>query len=222
MKTIEEIKKSVLAYCEEVCPNEHSTAHLEIGMMKRMSMGSVFYWLHIDGLSTIAINAKSTDDHIFAAYRLLGLETRDAVAEKEAEIDELKSQLDRASEVYADLVMGTTDAIGDLKAEIKRLKNREFKQSRYFGYIKAENERLREFVEFCKKSPEKLVTTHFFENGEFDYCDLVPLQDAAELALSPAPVTEGMETESPCRMCLRLRSTIDGYCRICDTDFNQE
>lgn len=56
--------------------------------------------------------------------------------------------------------------------------------------LKARNERLREFVEFCKKSPEKLVTTHFFENGEFDYCDLVPLQDAAELALSPAPVTE--------------------------------
>lgn len=93
MKTIEEMKKAVLAYCEEVCPNEHNTAHLEVGMLKRQSMGSVFYWLHVDGLSTIAIHEKATDDHIFAAYRILGLAERDAVAAEREKINKLAENI---------------------------------------------------------------------------------------------------------------------------------
>ena len=81
MKTVEEIRKSVMAYCETLCPHESNKATLEVGMLKRQSMGSVFYWLHVDGLSTIAIHDNATDDHIFAAYRLFGLSERDAVAE---------------------------------------------------------------------------------------------------------------------------------------------
>ena len=57
--------------------------------------------------------------------------------------------------------------------------------------LNAEIKRLREFAQQCQKSPEKLVKMNWFEDGSFDYCDLVPLQDAAAIALSPAPVTEG-------------------------------
>lgn len=83
MKTHDEMKAEVLAYCEEVCPNEFNKAHLEIGMAERRSMASIFYWLHVHGLSTVAVHGNATDDHIFVAYRLLGLETRDAIAEVE-------------------------------------------------------------------------------------------------------------------------------------------
>lgn len=57
--------------------------------------------------------------------------------------------------------------------------------------LNAEIKRLRDFTEKCHKSPEKLVQVVWFADGSFDYCDLVPLQDAAAIALSPAPVTEG-------------------------------
>ena len=55
--------------------------------------------------------------------------------------------------------------------------------------LNAEIKRLRDFTEKCHKSPEKLVQVVWFADGSFDYCDLVPLQDAAAIALSPAPVT---------------------------------
>lgn len=94
MKTIEEKRTALLAECATLCPNEHNTAHLEVGMLKRQSMGSVFYWLHVDGLSTIAIHEKATDDHIFAAYRILGLAERDAVAESEDKRHELRTAIE--------------------------------------------------------------------------------------------------------------------------------
>lgn len=82
--------------------------------------------------------------------------------------------------VYRLLGLDARNAVSELREE----------SDKYFTELQAENQRLREFAELCKKSPEKLVKTNFFENGEFDYTDLVTLQDAAELALSPAPVTE--------------------------------
>ena len=81
--------------------------------------------------------------------------------------------------------------IAELKADNARWCKDFYKVKFELETAEAEIKRLRDFTEKCHKSPEKLVQVVWFADGSFDYCDLVPLQDAAAIALSPAPVTEG-------------------------------
>ena len=86
-KTIEEIRKAVLAYCDEVCPQgaRHDVVanDVTIGWMGHgdtMDGGLRMYffadWMYID--------ADMDDRTALLAYRLLGLDKRDALeAEKE-------------------------------------------------------------------------------------------------------------------------------------------
>ena len=96
-----------------------------------------------------------------------------AVARESREIAELKAQVE------------------GLKTDMQHSRLIEAAQVKESNELKAEIKRLRDFTEKCHKSPEKLVQVVWFADGSFDYCDLVPLQDAAAIALSPAPVTEG-------------------------------
>lgn len=82
------------------------------------------------------------------------------------------------------------EAYAELKSSYEKFYESDAVQHKQILALKAEIKRLREFAQQCFKSPEKLAVIHYFENGEFDYCDLVPLQDAAINSLSPAPVTE--------------------------------
>ena len=95
----------------------------------------------------------------------------DMLCAKDTEIAELKAQI-RNYELRID-----SDAVELDKRYSERTE------------LNAEIKRLRDFTEKCHKSPEKLVQVVWFADGSFDYCDLVPLQDAAAIALSPAPVT---------------------------------
>ena len=101
-----------------------------------------------------------------------------------------------AVDAYA--VARESNVIAELKAQIRNYELRIDSDAveldkRYSERteLNAEIKRLRDFTEKCHKSPEKLVQVVWFADGSFDYCDLVPLQDAAAIALSPAPVTEG-------------------------------
>lgn len=122
-KTIEEMKAAVLAYCERFCPNEFDTAHLEIGMLERRSLDGVFYWLSVHGLSTIAIHNNSYDDDIFAAYRLLGLEARDAVEAERAKaaklVEAIRSIQIRAWDAFnkVELAAVQKGAVGRIKRQ---------------------------------------------------------------------------------------------------------
>ena len=95
------------------------------------------------------------------------------VSAKDTEIAELKAQVE------------------GLKTDMQHSRLIEAAQVKESNELKAEIKRLRDFTEKCHKSPEKLVQVVWFADGSFDYWDLVPLQDAAAIALSPAPVTEG-------------------------------
>lgn len=81
-KTLEEMKSSVLAYCEEVCPN------IGDGHKETMNSGAIIHfkdraWSWLDGLgSRIYINDNMSRATATAMYAILGLEARDAVAEK--------------------------------------------------------------------------------------------------------------------------------------------
>ena len=109
----------------------------------------------------------------YADNKIIDEFKKTVVAAKDTEIAELKAQI-RNYELRID-----SDAVELDKRYSERTE------------LNAEIKRLRDFTEKCHKSPEKLVQVVWFADGSFDYCDLVPLQDAAAIALSPAPVTEG-------------------------------
>ena len=108
-KTIEEIRKAVLAYCDEVCPQgaRHDVVanDVTIGWMGHgdtMDGGLRMYffadWMYID--------ADMDDRTALLAYRLLGLDKRDALeahTRKEAEFEARMNLMDAKQEKYMDL-----------------------------------------------------------------------------------------------------------------------
>ena len=120
-----------------------------------------------------------------------------SLSERVGEPMDLRLRLYSLAIAYADDREKAKDTeIAELKAQVEGLKTDmqhsrliEAAQVKESNELKAEIKRLRDFTEKCHKSPEKLVQVVWFADGSFDYCDLVPLQDAAAIALSPAPVT---------------------------------
>lgn len=74
-----------------------------------------------------------------------------------------------------------------------------------------EIKRLREFAQQCQQHPQKMVKMNWFEDGSFDYCDLVPLQEAAARVLSPAPVTPS----DKCECVYSFQGDLVKQCRPC-------
>ncbi len=98
MKSIEEIKNAVLAYCEDVCPNEndHFTVIQDYVSIKHSDSGlprvRFILWLFDVSMSINAQFEDGNDELAVALYRLLGLESRDAVAaEKSRSFKEIDS-----------------------------------------------------------------------------------------------------------------------------------
>ena len=119
--------------------------------------------------------------------------------------------------------------IAELKADNARWCKDFYKVKFELETAEAEIKRLRDFTEKCHKSPEKLVQVVWFADGSFDYCDLVPLQDAAAIALSPAPVTEGpMVQDNYCPLCIGTGKEIGVYeigicsCRTTISPLNED
>ena len=161
MKTVEEMRVAVLAECEAVCPDKLH-APIECGHL-------AFGYVEDDGIRMEAwflYVGEATAP--MSLYALAGEQVWLAA--------------------YRLLGLSERDAV---EAEKARLLKRYKARIKRLRADDAEIKRLRDFTEKCHKSPEKLVQVVWFADGSFDYCDLVPLQDAAAIALSPAPVTEG-------------------------------
>lgn len=98
MKTIEEIRSSVLAYCEEVCPYKDSPIVTDWGdfVFGYVNDGGKEYeawFLHIGNLRPISLYALTDAKTWIAAYALLGLAERDAVEALEKRLDTALSDL---------------------------------------------------------------------------------------------------------------------------------
>ena len=90
MKTIEEIKKSVLAYCEEVCPNDEVMFRDRLWIIRDID-GFVCQRQTKANQGTQVFHAyerlDDDDPHWVVAYAVLGLEARDAVVTLEKRLD---------------------------------------------------------------------------------------------------------------------------------------
>lgn len=129
MKTVEEMRVAVLAECDTVCPNRDFPAkadwgHLMFGYVKYDGDDYEAWFLYVSAsIHPISLYARSADQIWIAAYRLLGLSERDAVAELREESDkyftELKAERARNAALVAALedmylAYGTTVKIGQL------------------------------------------------------------------------------------------------------------
>ncbi len=149
-------------------------------------------------LMKLGFEIHSGNEHLlFAAVDAYAVarESRE-IAELKAQVEGLKTDMQHSRLIEAAQVKESNE----LKAQIRNYELRIDSDAveldkRYSERteLNAEIKRLREFAQQCQKSPEKLVKMNWFEDGSFDYCDLVPLQDAAANVLSPAPVTEGVK-----------------------------
>ena len=83
MKTIEEIKNAVIAYCEEVCPNQGDRKYFDWGYIYRWN--DSWSLSHILDGSCIFMTGEKNEyprlQNWHLAYAILGLEARDAKAE---------------------------------------------------------------------------------------------------------------------------------------------
>lgn len=94
MKTIEEKRSSVLAYCEEVCPKGTKEAIIANGVtLEWIDYGDVMTGgLRLYGVADWMYIEADMDEYVtLHAYRLLGLETRDALAPYKSENERLQS-----------------------------------------------------------------------------------------------------------------------------------
>ena len=129
MKTVEEMRVAVLAECDTVCPNRDFPAkadwgHLMFGYVTYDGDDYEAWFLYVSAsIHPISLYARSADQIWIAAYRLLGLSERDAVAELREESDkyftELKAERARNAALVAALedmylAYGTTVKIGQL------------------------------------------------------------------------------------------------------------
>ena len=135
MKTVEEMRKSVLAECETICPNVGDFSRVRllwIGKIERTSEvgfdphydGKIWaIFAHGGGEILYFIHEDSDEAIIDFAYMLFGFAERDAVAELREESDkyftELKAERARNAALVAALedmylAYGTTVKIGQL------------------------------------------------------------------------------------------------------------
>jgi hypothetical protein len=94
MKTIEEMKEAVLAYCEEACPKGTKEAIIANGVtLEWIDYGDVMTGgLRLYGVADWMYIEADMDEYVtLHAYRLLGLETRDALAPYKSENERLQS-----------------------------------------------------------------------------------------------------------------------------------
>ena len=101
-KTIEEIRKAVLAYCDEVCPQgaRHDVVANDV------TIGWMGHGDTMDGGLRMYIDADMDDRTALLAYRLLGLDKRDALeahTRKEAEFEARMNLMDAKQEKYMNL-----------------------------------------------------------------------------------------------------------------------
>ena len=125
MKTVEEMRVAVLAECDTVCPNRDFPAkadwgHLMFGYVKYDGDDYEAWFLYVSAsIHPISLYARSADQIWIAAYSLLGLSERDAVAELREESDKYFTELKAERARNAALVA----ALDGIKAEFKRLKD---------------------------------------------------------------------------------------------------
>ena len=116
MKTVEEMRKSVLAECEWICPNRDFPAnadwgHLMFGYVKYDGDDYEAWFLYVSAsIHPISLYARSADQIWIAAYSLLGLSERDAV---ETERTEMMKTVDALS------AMVTVDPVAFAELEAK-------------------------------------------------------------------------------------------------------
>ena len=127
-KTIEEMRVAVLAECEAVCPDKlHAPiecGHLAFGYVEDDGIRMEAWFLYVgEATAPMSLYALAGEQVWLAAYRLLGLSERDAVAELREESDkyftELKAERARNAALVAALedmylAYGTTVKIGQL------------------------------------------------------------------------------------------------------------
>ena len=127
-KTIEEMRVAVLAECEAVCPDKlHAPiecGHLAFGYVEDDGIRMEAWFLYVgEATAPMSLYALAGEQVWLAAYRLLGLSERDAVAELREESDkyftELKAERAKNAALVAALedmylAYGTTVKIGQL------------------------------------------------------------------------------------------------------------
>ena len=123
MKTVEEMRKSVLAECETICPNVGDFSRVRllwIGKIERTSEvgfdphydGKIWaIFAHGGGEILYFIHEDSDEAIIDFAYMLFGFAERDAVAELREESDKYFTELKAARERNAALVAAHKDII---------------------------------------------------------------------------------------------------------------
>ena len=95
MKTIEEKRLALLAECATLCPNEGDKINILGDAALLLNCGDSIWklnWKYMDG--KIWLSESLPDWLVDFAYRLLGLETRDAVAESEDKRHELRTAIE--------------------------------------------------------------------------------------------------------------------------------
>ena len=109
MKTVEEMREAVMAYCEEVCPNRDFPAkadwgHLMFGYVTYDGDDYEAWFLYVSAsINPISLYARSADQIWIAAYRLLGLSERDAVEKKDDTIHNLRTGFESLVGIKYDL-----------------------------------------------------------------------------------------------------------------------
>lgn len=103
-KTIEEVKKCVLAYCGEVCP-QHMLSTALWGNLKMFRDSETFEIMWGDR-QWMVINQYSSDDAFIAAYRLLGLSERDAIDAERAKSAQLVAFAKKIADLFSGKGMG--------------------------------------------------------------------------------------------------------------------
>ena len=99
MKTVEEMRSSVLAECARLCPNRDFPAkadwgHLMFGYVKYDGDDYEAWFLYVSAsIHPISLYARSADQIWIAAYRILGLSDRDAVEDEREIAEEYLSRL---------------------------------------------------------------------------------------------------------------------------------
>lgn len=153
MKTIEEMKTAVLAYCEAVCPRNGHQHPLYEGAYLRGDIdgyGIYHYWGGLKGGNSTCICSISTRSasvqvaEFSAFYSLLGLEARDAVEAKNAELAESEIAFER----QANILQAERARAAKLVEGLKKIKN---EYGLEYSYIRGEKPLLNNIGEFVNE-----------------------------------------------------------------------
>ncbi len=119
MKTVEEMRVSVLAECERVCKDRMQCYGIGDGL--KISKSSSQYTIEYQDnrgswwiLATISKDTESSESLILTFYLLLGLSERDAIADTKAFYESLFAELRQSDlqlvEIYAQAEVGRLQA----------------------------------------------------------------------------------------------------------------